>query len=144
MFRQPCNVLVISWRYQTCQNDLVTGLICHQSCYKLLTACSKLVYNNWEQAVRTQLVDSLWTDSYTSCLQTCENRRVRFYVCMKMVRWILKLKRFHSVGHAASLEVSSWYRIISLIPTLVWQLHFTNYIFFLQISRVLYGGLSLP
>ena len=25
---------------------------------KLLTACS----NNWEQAVRTQLVDNLWTD----------------------------------------------------------------------------------
>jgi hypothetical protein len=35
-------------------------------------------YNKWEQAVRTQLVDSLWTDSY--------QKRVRFYVCMKMVR----------------------------------------------------------
>ena len=144
MFRQPCNVLVISWRYQTCQNDLVTGLICHQSCYKLLTACSKLDTTNGNKQCEHNLSTACEQIRITSCLQTCENRRVRFYVCMKMVRWILKLKRFHSVGHAASLEVSSWYRIISLIPTLVWQLHFTNYIFFLQISRVLYGGLSLP
>jgi hypothetical protein len=111
MFRQPCNILVISWLYQTCQNDLVTGLICHQSCYKLLTACSKLDTTTGNKQCEHNLS--------TACEQiriqvVCRSdlwKRVRFYVCMKMVRWILKFK-FHSVGHAASLEVSSWYRMI--------------------------------
>ena len=62
--------------------------------YKLLTACFKLVTTNWEQAVRTQLVDSLFADLYqlvcrlvTTCEQICNNlfadllQLVRFYVC---------------------------------------------------------------
>ena len=39
---------------------LVTS--CQQVWDKLLTTCSKLVTTNQEQAVRTQLVDNLWTD----------------------------------------------------------------------------------
>jgi hypothetical protein len=37
---------------------------------KLVTSC----YNNWEQAVRTQLVDSLHVNRFvTTCLQTRNN-----------------------------------------------------------------------
>ena len=41
-----------------CMNNLAT---CQQGCYKLLTACSKLV-DNLREAVRTQLVNGLLTD----------------------------------------------------------------------------------
>jgi hypothetical protein len=47
--------IVVSWLYIG-----VVGTIL-QSCYKLLTACSKLV-DNLEQTVRTQLADKLLTD----------------------------------------------------------------------------------
>jgi hypothetical protein len=42
-------------------NNRATSLIISPSCYKLLTACSKLV-DNLGQAVRRQLVDSLLAD----------------------------------------------------------------------------------
>jgi hypothetical protein len=60
---QPC------WYYQICckvvptspiqswYNNILTTL-CRQPCNSLFQTC----YNNWEQAVRTQLDDSLYTD----------------------------------------------------------------------------------
>jgi hypothetical protein len=48
---------------RACCHQLVNNLfrVCrpHQLCCEMITICSKLV-NNWEQAVRTQLVDKLW------------------------------------------------------------------------------------
>ena len=45
-------------------DDLLADLL--QGCYKLLTACSKLV-DNLGQAVRSQLVDGLLTDLLQGC-----------------------------------------------------------------------------
>ena len=64
--RQPCKILVISWLYQTCWNNLVTSLIMPSSLplqvvHNLFQTC----YNNWEQAVRTQLVDKQCMHVYT-------------------------------------------------------------------------------
>ena len=42
-----------------------------------LTACSKLVTTNYEQAVRTQLVDNLGTDLKQLKLQVCKNLYTR-------------------------------------------------------------------
>ena len=57
---QGCNDIVISWLLsdlleQPCNKSDIKH---QQGCYKLLTACSKLV-DNLGQAVRRQLVDSL-------------------------------------------------------------------------------------
>ena len=60
--RQPCNILVVPWLYQTCYNNLVTSLIMPSSLLQVVNSLFQTCYNNWEQAVRTQLVDSLWTD----------------------------------------------------------------------------------
>jgi hypothetical protein len=53
---QPC--LVTFLLYHDCvrlvRKTLLQVWKCYKACYKLLTACSKLVDNNWEQAVRTQ------------------------------------------------------------------------------------------
>jgi hypothetical protein len=51
--------LIVSWLYRTCWNNLATSTRI-SSCYKLLTACGKLV-DNLGQAVRKQLVDRLVT-----------------------------------------------------------------------------------
>jgi hypothetical protein len=47
-------------------SDLLEQPCYQQSCYKLLTVCSKLV-DDMGQAVRTQLVDGLLADSATRC-----------------------------------------------------------------------------
>ena len=86
MFRQPCNVLVISWRYQTCQNDLVTGLICHQSCYKLLTACSKLDTTNGNKQCEHNLSTA------------CEQIRIKNVCVFTCVwKWCVKASKPRSV-----------------------------------------------
>jgi hypothetical protein len=62
---QPCNILVISWLYQTCQNNLVTSLIMHQACYKLRTACSKRVTTTGNKQCEHNLSPA--------CEQICNN-----------------------------------------------------------------------
>jgi hypothetical protein len=60
--RQTWNILVISWLYRTCQNNFVTSLIMPSSLLQGVNSLFRTCYSNWEQAVRTQLVDNLWTD----------------------------------------------------------------------------------
>jgi hypothetical protein len=43
------------------------------SLFQIVNSLFQSCYNNWEQVVRTQLVDNLWTDILTTCLQTCNN-----------------------------------------------------------------------
>jgi hypothetical protein len=56
---------VITTCYVQTISDLLEQLVAsllasrHQPCYKMITACYRLV-KNWEQAVRTHLVDKLW------------------------------------------------------------------------------------
>ena len=73
LLRACCHQLVTCRRYQTCWNNLLRVCWPHQPCYKMITTCSRLA-NNWEQAVRTHLVDKLW-DFYAwsifKVLQTC-------------------------------------------------------------------------
>ena len=57
LLRACCHQLVTCRRYQTCWNNLLRVCWPHQPCYKMIT-CSRLVCN-WEQAVRTHLVDNL-------------------------------------------------------------------------------------
>jgi hypothetical protein len=48
------------------------------SLFQIVNSLFQTCYNNWEQAVRTQLVDSLRTQLVTTCLQTCY-QLVRFW-----------------------------------------------------------------
>jgi hypothetical protein len=66
LLRACCHQLVTCRRYQTCWNNLLRICRPRQPCYKMITTCSRLV-NNWEQAVRTHLLDNLWDFyAYTS------------------------------------------------------------------------------
>jgi hypothetical protein len=58
LLSSTCQQLVTCRRYQTCWNNSLRVCWPHQPCYKMITTCSRLV-NNWEQAVRTHLVDKL-------------------------------------------------------------------------------------
>ena len=58
LLRDCCHQLVTCRRYQTCWNNSLRVCWPRQPCYKMITTCSRLV-NNWEQAVRTHLVDKL-------------------------------------------------------------------------------------
>jgi hypothetical protein len=58
LLRACCHQLVTYRRYQTCWNNLLRVCWPHQPCYKMIITCSRLV-NNWEQAMRTHLVDRL-------------------------------------------------------------------------------------
>jgi hypothetical protein len=84
------NILFLSWLYKSCWNNLVS---CNKSdsVIKLVTwvvnSLFQTCYNNWEQAVRTQLVDSLWTDFWQLvCIPvpTCA-----FFVCkpLRLLNW---------------------------------------------------------
>jgi hypothetical protein len=53
------NLLLAAGWHQTCWNNLLRVCWPHQPCYKMITTCSRLD-NNWEQAVRTHLVQKLW------------------------------------------------------------------------------------
>jgi hypothetical protein len=53
-----CCHQLVNRQYRTCWNNLLRVCWPHQPCYKMITTCSKLV-NNWEQTVRTHLVDKL-------------------------------------------------------------------------------------
>ena len=55
LLRACCHQLV---NEQTCWNNLLRVCWPHKHCYKMVTTCSTLA-NNWEQAVRTHLVDKL-------------------------------------------------------------------------------------
>jgi hypothetical protein len=69
-------------------------------------------YNNWEQAVRTQLVvDNLWTDLWTTYLQTCNNLCVLVDVDMHLVR--SKLRSCSKIRH---VKCSEMYLIVILNP----------------------------
>jgi hypothetical protein len=61
---QPCNILVISSPYQTWHHRIRPNrsLIMPSSLLQVVNSLFQTCPNNWEQAVRTQLVDSLWTD----------------------------------------------------------------------------------
>ena len=64
LFVTSCYELVVINLLRSDDISLVGTTCCqsfvwpHQPCYKMITTCSKLV-NNWEQAVRTHLVDKL-------------------------------------------------------------------------------------
>jgi hypothetical protein len=72
LIQDVCNKLLQACCHQLVNNLLraddirLVGTTCCESvglinlnCYKMITTCSRLV-NNWEQAVRTHLVDKLW------------------------------------------------------------------------------------
>jgi hypothetical protein len=60
---QHCNILVYHDCIRlNCSNNLVTNLIMPSSLLQVVNSLFQTCYNNWEQAVWTQLVDSLWTD----------------------------------------------------------------------------------
>ena len=71
--------------YQSCWNNLVTGLIVHQTCYKLSTTCSKLVPTNSEQTVRIHLADKLLQQH---CYKSAAGlfQLARIYACAKTWR----------------------------------------------------------
>ncbi len=59
-----CQQDVFALLVPSCWNKLLTSCH-HHSCNKLVITTLKLLqtcFNNWEQAVRRHLVDSLWTD----------------------------------------------------------------------------------
>jgi hypothetical protein len=56
---QGCNNIVISWLDRTCWNNLATSLIISTRLLQVVNSLFQTCYNNWEQAVRTQLVDAL-------------------------------------------------------------------------------------
>jgi hypothetical protein len=58
LLRARRHQLVTCRRCQTCWNNLLRVCWPHLPRYKMITTCSRLV-NNWEQAVRTHLVDKL-------------------------------------------------------------------------------------
>ena len=66
LLRACCHQLVTCRRYQTCWNNLLRVCWPHQPCYKMITTCSRLV-NNWQQAMRTHLVDKT-RDFYVCCV----------------------------------------------------------------------------
>jgi hypothetical protein len=56
---QGCNNIVISWLDRTCWNNLATSLIISTRLLQVVNSLFQTCYNNWEQAMRTQLVDAL-------------------------------------------------------------------------------------
>jgi hypothetical protein len=83
--------LVTCRRYQACWNNLLRVCWPHQHCYKMIPTCSTLV-NNWEQAVRTRLVDKLW-DFYAFRIELCNllqswNRTYRVWFIPTIMRKI--------------------------------------------------------
>jgi hypothetical protein len=79
--RQPCNILVISWLYQTYSNNLATSLIMLSSLLPIcVNSLFQTCYNNWEQTMRTQLVDSF----VTTCVFTCVPKTLlkNIFVCL--------------------------------------------------------------
>jgi hypothetical protein len=68
-----------------------------QGCYKLLTACSKLV-DNLGQAVRTQLVDGLWL------VTRCE-----IFACVASIWWSKNVTRLMTQG-CNNIVISWLYR----------------------------------
>jgi hypothetical protein len=68
---QPVNNLSHACRrYQTCWNNVLRACWRHQPRYKMITTYSRLV-SNWEQGLRTYLVDKLW-DFYACDLSTIQ------------------------------------------------------------------------
>jgi hypothetical protein len=63
--RQPCNILVISWLYQTCWNNLVASLIMPSSLLEAVKACFKLVTTTGNKQCEHNLS--------TACEQICNN-----------------------------------------------------------------------
>ena len=54
-----CNILVISWLYQLVRTTLLQVI---KSLLQVVNNLFQTCYNKLGQAVRTQLVDNLWTD----------------------------------------------------------------------------------
>jgi hypothetical protein len=59
LLRACCHQLVTCRRYQTCSTQLVANLLASSTLLEVVNSLFQACYNNWEQAVRTQLVDSL-------------------------------------------------------------------------------------
>jgi hypothetical protein len=90
LLRACCHQLVNNCRrYQTCWNNLLRVCRPHQPCYKMITTCSRLV-NNWEQAVRTHLLDNLW-DFYA-----CTSNESLQYSLHSSAFWMMVFKAHFS------------------------------------------------
>jgi hypothetical protein len=81
-------------RHQTCWNNLLRVCWPHQRSYKMITTCSRLV-NNWEQAVRTHLVDKLGD----------------FYTLVRM--WVIPTNSLKNAQVVASLQICKLLQICS-------------------------------
>jgi hypothetical protein len=82
LLEQPCNKSDAIKLVTNCR-QVVFALLVPSCCYKLLTACSKLVHN-LGQAVRRQLVDNLFAD-YARKISQLVNKMCSQQACSKLV-----------------------------------------------------------
>ena len=64
---QGCYNVVIAWLYQSCWNNIVPSVIIPTSLFQVFNSLLQTCSNNFEQAVRRQLINSLWTDLFQPC-----------------------------------------------------------------------------